>query len=69
MGFQVFLKVPVIIIILFCESNVLRLTHINILYTNFVGRRGGGVGCEQGLLYILRLLFIKTENLQEHNLS
>ena len=54
-----FLKVPVMIIILFGENNVLGQIYVNCGV-------GGGL---QGLLYISHLLFIKTEYLQEHNLS
>ena len=54
---EVFLKIPVIIIIRFCENNVL-----GPILINFGGWRSGS-------LYISRLPLIKAKNLQEHDLS
>ena len=62
-GFEMFLKVPVIIIIRFGENNVLGTIYISI-YINF----GGGRGKYMVHLTLFCLLFIKTEKLKEHDL-
>ena len=54
-GFEVFLKVPVIIIIRFGENNVLGTIYIDIY------KFGGGRGEVHGPPHIVFLLFIKTE--------
>ena len=62
-GIEVFLKLPVIIIMKFGENNVLGRIHINIHIS---------VGFDSGLhgsAYIFCLLFINTEKVQEHDLS
>ena len=61
--FEVFLKVPVIII-RFGENNVFWPIYINMY--QFPGLEGGGIN---GSPCIYRLLFIKVEKLQEHDLS
>ena len=58
---EVFLKVPMIIIIRFSENNVLGTIYIEIYQFQ---RRARG---EHGSPYIFCLLFIKTE-VKEHNL-
>ena len=62
-GFEVFLKVPVIIIMRFSENNVLGTIYINIY--QFWGVCGGWL---HGSHFIYCLLFIKTEKVQEHDL-
>ena len=59
---EVFLKVPVIIII-FDENYVLGPNIL--IYINFGGERGGGL---HGPPYIFSLLFIKSEKVKEHDL-
>ena len=54
-GFEVFLKVPMIIIMRFGENNVL-------------ANMEGFAKALHGLPYICCLLFIKTEKVQEHDL-
>ena len=64
-GFEVFLKLPVIFLIRFCENAVVwKICKDKYQYISIPGV-GGGM---HGLLHISRLLFIKTETLQEHNL-
>ena len=58
-GFEVFLKVPVIIIVRFGQNNVLETIYISI-FVDF----GGGWGGYMVRLAFLCLLFIKTEKLK-----
>ena len=52
-GFEVFLKVPAIIIMRFCENNVLGTMYIDII--NFGGGRGGYIvrGSHDIFLFII----------------
>ena len=63
-GFEVFQKVPGIIIVEICEKCV--TTHIYI-YINLDAGEGGEY--MSWLPYMFHLLFIKTKKLQEHDLS
>ena len=61
-GFTVFLNVPVIIIIRFGEHNLL-----GTIYINFGG--GRRLGVINWFTLKKKLLFIKTEKLQEHEIK
>ena len=61
--FEVFLKVPVIIIIRASENSVLGLIYINVY------QFWRWVGGAHGLSYSNCLLLIKIKKLNEHNLS
>ena len=60
-GFEVFLRVPVIIIIRLGKNNALGTIYIDIF--QFWGRAGG----HMVHLTFFCLLFMKTEKLQEHD--
>ena len=61
-GFELFPKVPVIIIMRFCENNVLETIYMDIY--QFWGFAEG----LHGSPYIFCLLFIKMEKVREHGL-
>ena len=60
-GFEVFLKLPVIIIVSVCETNVLALLYFDIYQFR------ESAGWVNGLSYISHLLLIKTEKLLDRD--